>query len=390
MAKRSNGEGTIYKRNDGRWCASKYIEYDDGRVKRRYVYGKTQKEVLAKLKKLDEEAAMKEGAEILLKDWMVLWLNKYKKNLVKVTTYDNYLLNIQTHISGSWLGDISLSKITTGKLQSYYNEKFEGTEDTKALSRRTVEYLRTIIGNALDQAYKNELIAKNPNKFTVLPREVKQEINPLTVEEIQKLMVAAKKSDIYALLMLEIHTGMRKGEILGLQWQNVDLDKKVLYVRKSLCRVQIPPTEDGKKSKLVLMEPKTRKSVRTIPLSDGIVKIMKQHRIAQNEEKMRYRNVYIDNDLVFAKRDGNFEDPRELLKKLHKVLEEAGVRKCRFHDLRHSFASVLLNEGESMKNIQELLGHSSIVTSMDIYGHLSGQAKRNSIEVFAKAVNGNV
>ena len=381
------GEGTIYKRSDGRWCASKFVKDANGQAKRKYVYGTTRKEVKAKLEKLEDNRIPGESESMLLREWMQLWLDKYKKNLVKVTTYDNYLINIQTHVIGSWVGEIPLCEITTGKLQSFYNEKYEGTEQTRGLSRRTVEYLRTIIGNALDQAYKNELIQKNPNKFTVLPREQPKEIEPLTVIELQKLIRAARDSDIYALVMLEVHTGMRKGEILGLQWQNVDLDKKVLYVRKNLCRVQIKPSEGKGKSKLVLLDPKTRKSVRSIPLSNDVVRVLRYHKFKQNEEKMKYRDIYVDNDLVFAKPDGNFEDPREIIKKLHKLLEQAGVRKCRFHDLRHSFASVLLNEGESMKNIQELLGHSSITTSMDIYGHLSEKAKRSSIEIFAKVVN---
>ena len=134
---------------------------------------------------------------------------------------------------------------------------------------------------------------------------------------------------------------MRKGEILGLQWENVDLEKKVLWVRKNLCRVENNDEEDGRKTKLILLEPKTKKSIREIPLSEEAVKVLKIHKRKQNEQKMLYRDIYQDNGVVFAKADGSFEDPREVLRRFHKILKKAGVRKCRFHDLRHTFASFM-------------------------------------------------
>ena len=386
MAKRSNGEGTIFKRKDGKWCASKYIILTDGTCKRKYLYGKTQKEVKEKLKKLDSCRLPNETDDMTLQEWMLLWLDKYKKIMLKQTTYENYKLNINVHIVGSEIGSIKLTSLTTGMLQTFYNNKLEGKDNAKKLSRRTVEYLHTIIGSSLAQAYKNELITKNVNEFTVLPSKEKNEIVPLSADEVKKVLIAAKKSDIYALIVVEIFTGMRKGEILGLQWKDVDFDKNVIYVRHNLCRVQSDSSEDSRKTKLVLMEPKTRKSKRTIPLSKEAVHVLRYHRMKQNEQKMKYRTIYQDQDIVFAKANGDFESPREVIKKFHKVLESAGVRKCRFHDLRHTFASLLLNEGESMKVIQEVLGHSTITTTMDIYSHVSEEKKEQSVAILEKIV----
>lgn len=385
MARRSNGEGSIYKRTDGRWCASRYVDCGNGKFKRKYVYGKTQKEVKEKLKGLEDYKELK-AQEITLLDWLFEWMEEYKKNMLKITTYENYMMYIQAYVQGSEIAHISLEKISTNDLQKFYNKKLKGTDEEKKLSGRSVEYLHTIIGSALQQAYKNELIKKNVNEFTVLPKKEQKEIEPLTVEEVEKVLEVAKETDLYCLILLEIFTGMRKGEILGLQWKNVDFERKVLWVRKNLCRVKNEDQDDSRKTKLILLEPKTKKSIREIPLSEEAIKVLRMHKKKQNEQKMLYRDIYKDNDIVFAKADGSFEDPREVLRRFQKILERAGVRKCRFHDLRHTFASILLNEGESMKVIQELLGHSTITTTMDIYSHVAKETKERSIELLERVV----
>lgn len=388
MARRSNGEGSIYKRADGRWCASRYVDYGNGKFRRKYVYGKTQKEVKEKLKELENYHEPKVKGMTLF-NWLIEWMEEYKKNMLKITTFENYMMYIHAYVKGSEIADIPLEKISTSALQKFYNTKLKGTESMKKLSRRSVEYLHTIIGSALQQAYKNELIKKNVNEFTVLPKKEQKEIEPLTVGEIERVLQVAKETELYSLILLEIFTGMRKGEILGLQWKNVDFERKVVWVRKNLCRVKNQDKNDGKKTKLILLEPKTKKSIREIPLSEEAVKVLRVHKKKQNEQKMLYRDIYQDNDIVFAKADGSFEDPREILRRFHKILEKAGVRKCRFHDLRHTFASILLNEGESMKVIQELLGHSTITTTMDIYSHVAKETKERSVEVLERVVNIN-
>lgn len=145
-----------------------------------------------------------------------------------------------------------------------------------------------------------------------------KEIEPLTIEDLEKVLRVAKETDLYSLILLEVFNGMRKGEILGLQWENVDLEKKVLWVRKNLCRVENNDEEDGRKTKLILLEPKTKKSIREIPLSEEVVKVLKMHKRKQNEQKMLYRDIYQDNGVVFAKADGSFEDPREVLRRFTK------------------------------------------------------------------------
>ena len=212
MSKRSNGEGTIYKRKDGRWCASKHVILADGVSKRKTVYGKTQKEVKEKLKQLEDEVFPAEAGKMLLQDWMLLWMKKYKKMQLKQTTYENYEMNINTHIKGTEIGTTRLIDLTTGALQEFYIGKLKGEHGDRKISCRTVEYLHTIIGSALTQAYKNGLILKNVNDSTVLPKKEQTEITPLTVEEVKKVLEVSKSSDIHALLVVAIYTGMRKGD----------------------------------------------------------------------------------------------------------------------------------------------------------------------------------
>lgn len=223
MSKRSNGEGTIYKRKDGRWCASKHVILADGVSKRKTVYGKTQKEVKEKLKQLEDEVFPAEAGKMLLQDWMLLWMKKYKKMQLKQTTYENYEMNINTHIKGTEIGTTRLIDLTTGALQEFYIGKLKGEHGDRKISCRTVEYLHTIIGSALTQAYKNGLILKNVNDSTVLPKKEQTEITPLTVEEVKKVLEVSKSSDIHALLVVAIYTGMRKQDernVSDWEWLN--------------------------------------------------------------------------------------------------------------------------------------------------------------------------
>lgn len=382
MGKRSNGEGSIYKRKDGKWCASYFIDTNEGQ-KRKYLYGKTQKEVKDRLKKLQEENSKglyTVTSDMLFETWMFEWLQNYKKRSLKQTSFDNYLINYETHIRGSKIGKTHLNQLTGAKLQSFYNEKLQSNNlDDKGLSERTVRYLKILINGALEQAIKNDLIIKNPNKATVLPSKKHIEIIPLSAEELMTLLSKSTDSALYPLIFLEVYTGLRRGEILGLKWEDIDFDSKRLYVRRNLCRVS---TEPGSvtKTKLVLMDPKTAKSKRIIPLSNDVISVLDDHRKAQNIIKKQNHDIYNDQNTVFAKNNGDFLDPREMLRDFHKLLKKIGIRKCRFHDLRHSFASLLLNSGESPKVIQELLGHSTITTTMDIYSHLNDSTKSNSID----------
>lgn len=385
MGKRSNGEGGMYKRADGIWCGQ-YYEVVDGVKRRKSVYGKTQKIVKSKLEERFKQMDYQEDEVevVLLEDWVCEWLNDYKKNMLKQTTFENYFIYYETHIKNSKIGKMRLDHLTTNDLQSYYNDKLQnGRSDGKGkLSPRTVRYLHIIISGAIEQAVKNGIIDRNVSKYAVLPTKRSKEIKPLTIEEVNVFLETAKEDRLFALYLLEITTGMRKGEILGLKWNNIDVVNKRVTIQQSLCNIK-DYSSDDRKYKLVLMEPKTEKSKRTLPLNDVVIVALVKHRERQNIEKQLYREIYNDSNVVFTREDGQFIHPRELLRRYHILLKKAGIEKKRFHDLRHTFASILLNEKESPKVIQELLGHANISTTMDIYSHVLEETKVKSIEKLA-------
>lgn len=392
MAKRSNGEGTLFQRKDGLWCGSCYVSIN-GVSRRKYVYGKMQKEVKEKLKALqynNENGLVLESSSMLFQDWMQIWLENYKCKLVKATSYYGYQNVFETHILDSYIGRIPLKKLTTTILQGFYNEKLtNGRRDGKgALSPTTVKRIHILIKSCLEQAVKNEMLSKNVSKAVILPPKSKMEFTPFTVDEVHKLLESAKKdSHIFPLLILEVYTGLRKGELLGLQWQDIDFENKKLFVRHNLCRIP-KVDENGKRySVLELMEPKTAKSKRILPLNDCAISVLKEHKKQQNLWILKNRDIYQDKNIIFSTRTGNFIHPRDVSKRFHRILEKAGLERKRFHDLRHTFASILLNEGESVKMIQELLGHSTITTTLDIYSHISEESKIKSIDKLTNKIN---
>lgn len=378
--KRANGEGTTYKRADGKWCASRYVEADNGKRKRVYVYGKTQAEVKKKLKELnfmEENHVSVLKGKVTLENWMEDWMMQYKKPILKQSTFENYRLNINVHVRGTAVGKKVLNAVTTNDLQKFYNALLEPkNRDKKSLSVRTVKYIRTIVGSALEQAVKNGMIMKNPNDATVMPREHRKEIKPLAVGEVKQLLDTVKGEPIFPLILLECTTGLRKGEILGLRWGDIDFVNKELTVNKSLSRVEKEDKADGVKTELILTTPKTEKSIRTIPLPNNVIEALLIHKEKQEKNKEEYQEIWQELDMVFCRADGYYYCPRQLLKDFHAALDKAGIRKCRFHDLRHTVASMLLNAGMDVKDIQELLGHSTITTTLDVYSHISKQRRQ--------------
>lgn len=379
MAKRTNGEGTIYKRADGRWCAAYYVG-----IKRKFLYGKSQKEVKYKLKALMEEeknnGQLTDIGNLTLKSWIFQYLKDYKANEIKASTLNTYMTFYRKHIENSEIGKKELQEIQTDDLQSYYNRKLKD-----GLSAKTVRHLSVIIREALTQAVRLKYIKYSPQEGVILPKKEKYEGKTLSQSDVLKLLHNAGDEELYPLIMTAVFTGMRKGEILGLQWKNVNLENGYIKVEKSLCRVEDGVDEKGRyRTKLVLLEPKTASSKRIIPITSQLVDILEHHRERQDEYKREAIDFYnCELDLVFANYLGEFMSEREVLRKFYAVLDKYKIPRVRFHDLRHTYASLLMESETDSKVIQELLGHSSISTTLDIYTHLKMEQKRNSVDKMA-------
>ena len=373
MGKRSNGEGTIYKRKDGRWCAAYY----DEKFNRHYVYGKTQAEVKQKLKKKRDEKPDKDQQSITFQDWIEEFLVSYKKNEIKITTYEGYMRIYRKHIEDSQIGKTALNQVTTEMLQRYYNDKLNDGYNSK-----TVRGIGIVIGAALNMAVKLKMLSENPNRYTSIPKKKKYEASVLSAKEVRQIVNNAKSEELYPIVVTTVYTGMRKGEVMALKWENVDFQKRRIYIKNSLCKIDGDQLDEKghRHARYEILEPKTKESKRMVPMMDEVYEALMLQKERQESDKQRYQEIYLDQGLVFADACGNYLPQRQFMDKYHTFLKKYNITDIRFHDLRHTFATLLIESDISMKVVQELLGHSTITTSMDIYTHISDTKKEQALD----------
>ncbi|MGB9825061.1 MAG: tyrosine-type recombinase/integrase [Desulfofundulus sp.] len=313
-------------------------------------------------------------AKMTTGEFLKTWIENHGIN-VKTTTKENYESIIKTHLIPE-LGNIPLSKLSPIHIQSLYAKKLQkGRADGKdgGLSTRMVRYMHSLLVESLNYAVSIKLIPENPAKSVKPVRVSQKEMTCLTPEQVKAFLEAAKSDRFFPLFVCALGTGLRRGELLGLKWQDVDLDKGTVTVRRTLAR-----TKDG----LVLQEPKSQASCRTVVLPEEVVKILKALKIEQAKQKLKAGPLYQDNGLVFATSIGTPLNPENITKRhLYPVLEKAGLPRIRFHDLRHTHATLLLLKGENFKVVSERLGHSSVAFTLKTYAHVlpgmqEGAAKR--------------
>ena len=329
MGKRSNGEGTIFKRKDGRWCGA----YFDEQYNRHYVYGKSQAETKKKLKEKQNARTVK-NKPYLFQEWVLEFLQKYKKNELKITTYNSYLDIYRKHVNGSQLGKVKLENVKAFDLQQFYNEKINDGYNSK-----TVRAIEVVLNGALDMAFKFRMIPDNPNAFTTIPKKVKYESVVLTMEEVKTIIKETKEDELYPIVVTTVYTGMRKGEVMALKWENVDFEERKIFIRNSLCRVRDEfPDEKGEYHVTYqVLEPKTKKSIRMVPMLDEVYEALMEQKRRQALEKERNKDIYEDHGFVFADQTGHYLPQRPFMNKYHQFLHKYGITDIRFHDLRHPY-----------------------------------------------------
>jgi len=365
MAKRKSnrGNGSIHLRKDGRWEGRYVIGYDEkGLPKTKNVLAKTKRECEQKLKEL--RASLKGAepeqpkADVTFGAWLDHWYQNDCKPAIRAKTQADYENRIYQHIIPE-LGNIPLAKLTPGDLQQFYIRLKQGgrllrrAEYGPGLSDRMVKSCHVTCRVALDKAVAQGLILKNPANFCKAPATHPKEMQVLTQEEMQRLLIQAKEDGCFELLLLELSTGLRRGELLALRWDDLDLATGELRIERQVQRV---------KGELIVTQPKTKASSRSIILPAPTLDVLKSYR--QN----------VDSRWIFPsprKKDSPL-DPSAVRKKLAAVLERAGCKHVRFHDLRHTFATSLLEAGVDIRYIQSLLGHSSISITQ-IYTHVTTQ-----------------
>jgi len=371
---RGAGEGSIYQReSDGLWVASVSLGYVNGKRNRKTIYGKTRKQVADQLKDLlhDEKRGLPVKVERqTVAQFLDRWVEDVVRPSVRPRTYQSYKQLIRLYL-GPALGRHQLAKLEPQHVQAMMNEKLAA-----GLSPRTVNYQRAILRRALGQAVKWGQVSRNVAALTEPVRGKTPEIRPLSVPEARKLLAAAHGDRLEALYSVALALGLRQGEALGLRWTDVDLDAGTLTVRYALQRL------DGT---LQLVEPKTDQSRRTVALPATVVAGLTAHRDRQAFERAKAGARWRESGLVFTNTLGGPLEPRNVVRHFHALLATAGLPRMRFHDLRHTAATILLAQGVPQRAVMELLGHTQLSTTMR-YTHILPAMRREAADLMERAL----
>ena len=382
MAKRrASGEGSIRKRKDGRW-EGRYTAGRDpetGKAIVKNVLAKTQKECREKLERAMEENKhldVVRTGKYTVAEWVRLWYETYTKPNIREQTryyYNNY---IERHIVPN-IGDIMLDKLTTIEIQKFYNrlkssgrvQRYEHIElKDKSLSSRFVHGVHTLLHSALDQAVKERLILFNPSDGCKLPKIEKKEMKVLQPEQIGAYLQEANRRGLLAAYYLELTSGLRRGELLALLWTDLDIENMTISVSKQVNRIN---------GKLKVSQPKTPNSIRTIPIPKQAVDLL----ILEHEKHPESPYMFV------SPKTGTMFDPDSFRHTHEKILEAAGIEHIRFHDLRHTFATLSLQNGVDVKTLSSALGHYSAGITLNTYTHVTQKARREAADTIGQVID---
>ena len=379
--KRANGEGNIRKRKDGRW-EGRYTAGRDpvtGKAIYKNVLAKTQKECKEKLERAIEKNGKVDvvrSGKYTVAEWVRLWFETYSKPSIREQTayyYNNY---IEKHIVPG-IGNIKLDKLTTLQIQQFYNklktsgrvQRYEHIElKDKGLSNRFIHGIHGVLRAALDQAVKERLITSNPAEGCKLPKIEKKEMKVLLPEQIGAYLQEANKRGLLPAYYLELTSGLRRGELLALLWTDLDVENMTISVTKQVNRIN---------GQLKVSQPKTSNSIRTIPIPKQAVDLL----ILEHEK-------HPDSPYMFpSPKTGTMYDPDSFRHTHEKILAAAGIEHIRFHDLRHTFATLSLQNGVDVKTLSNTLGHYSAGFTLDTYTHATQRMKREAADTIGNVID---
>lgn len=361
--RRGNREGSITQRKDGLWQGA--VTTSDGR--RKYLYGsreEVRRKVAAAVHAVDT-GTMSDSRGITVGEFLDQWLADVVRPNVRPWTYAGYEVHVRLHLKPT-LGRMPLDRLTPLHVHQLLNDK-----SASGLKPKSVRYVLGTLRTALNQAVRWGLISRNAASLVDGPRVERYEIQPFTPDEARAFLAAMRGDRLEALYSVALTMGLRQGEALGLRWRDVDLGLGYLRVSKQLQRI------DGKAQ---FVEPKTTRSRRTLAMPASIVKALKEHHGRQQTEKAEAGENWTENGLVFATPLGKPIDPTGVSKQFHRHLARAGLPQRRFHDLRHSCATLLLVQGVSPRVVMDVLGHSQIALTMNTYSHVIPELRRRAAD----------
>jgi integrase len=405
MAKRGQNEGSIFQRKDGRWVAVVNLGWVAGKRTRKSYYGSTRKEVQEQLTKA--LANIQIGLPPVsdkqsVGDYLGWWLENVAKSTVRPSTWTSYEELVRLHLRPAF-EKVGLSKLGAQHVRTFLNERL-----TSGLSTRRVQYLHAVLRAALNTAVKDQLLVRNVAAIIKPPRVIGKEVQPLTPEEARRFLDSIRGNRLEALFTVAISIGLRQGEALGLRWNDVDFEAGTLRIRYALQRIKTrnidtEATEDGKaptkqhtRSAFHLVEPKTKQSRRTIAIPKLTLSALAEHKARRAQERLlagsawrvpvitcEGEQVAVD-DLVFITRFGNPFDAPTVTHRFQALLTRAGIGHHRFHDLRHTAATLLAIQGVHPRAIQAALGWENL-SMLSRYAHFV-EEQRQAVAVAMDAI----
>lgn len=374
---RANGEGNIRQRADARWevRVTIGINFATGEPNRISRYASTQEEAVKLLHELSyiRDTSPKNFETITLGEWLDLCLEVYMKNSLKQSTYLSYEGYIRVHLKPA-LGNLQLRDLTPRLLQQYYNYKAE----EEGLSPKTIININLFLHKALSYAVTEGYIPSNPAASINLSRGNKPQIEILTRDEQAQLIRASYQHRYGVFIRLVLFTGLRLGELLGLRWEDIDMQSNLLHVRRTLNRLnKVKPRAPGEPTtEIVIQPPKSQNSIRSIPLLPAVIQDLMNWKSIQRNDQVMMGDQYRDSGMIVTNPSGGFIEPRTFKDQYDQILALAGLRHFTFHALRHTFASRAMEQGMDAKTVSVLLGHASVSFTMDTYAHVLTDYKR--------------
>jgi integrase len=365
--------GTVVKRSDGRYQVAVYVLTPTGHRVRKYVYGKTWDEANdERLKLLDNNrrGVPSISSGMTLDSYLDYWLREVAAHELRRSTFERYRALVEDYIRPH-IGTKKLNRLTPGDVRRLMAilDRRPG-KGGRPLSGRTRQFIHAVLRSALQHAVREDLVGRNVAKLVSPPKADTAEITPLDRQQARKFLDAAQQHWLCALWLLLLMTGLRRGEVLGLAWSDVDLDSGTMQVRRTLQKIN---------GEFFFGEPKSRRSRRAVTLPMVCIHALRRHRevAAARADVVQWHPLpHQLPNLIFTTRTGRPIDPRSINKAFERLLKRAAINPSRVHDLRHTCASLLLLDGASDREVMELLGHSSTNITMNIYAHVLDESKR--------------
>jgi integrase len=364
---RGNGDGSLYRRRDGYWVGAFYAPTVSGGRRRVVVYGKTREQARDKLNKAQQDAR----AGILVPDevWKVgpyleYWLENFVKRNRRPATYTLYEMNIRLYLHPG-LGNYKLTALTVVSVQQFFNQRLQQGD-----SVRKVQVMRTVLSAALTRAVREELISRNVARLVELPEWHAGTIRPWTADEARHFLTVSETDPLHAAFVLLILYGLRRGEVLGLRWQDIDFETGTIRIEQQVQRVG---------GEMHVGPVKTRAGHRNLPLLKLARHVLETQGAKQARDRAEMGSAWPDTDLVFTTRTGRPIEPRNLVRSFRRICENNDVRLIKLHHIRHTVASLLKALGVPARDAQVILGHSRLAVTLEIYTHTDDEAQLDAL-----------